>query len=92
MFIVYTDYTNFVVEMKCFNVTSNNECLNPEVSFWSRNTTTRAEDRSRGEELVRDLCVDQNYYGDTPHSNSRLYVYCYVTLLNSLFIYFWTNI
>ena len=63
LWIIYTDYDNFMVYFICYGKQQNN-CLRPEVAFMSRTQKPRKEDLRKGQELIKDLCVKPKAFLD----------------------------
>ena len=63
LWIIYTDYDNFMVYFICYGKLQNN-CLRPEVAFMSRKQKVRLEDLRKGQSLIKDLCVKPKAFLD----------------------------
>ena len=63
LWIIYTDYYNFMVYFICYGKIQNN-CLRPEVAFMSRKQKVRLQDLRIGQSLIKDLCVKPKAFLD----------------------------
>ena len=63
LWIIYTDYDNFLVYFNCYE-TEENICTRPGAAFLARSKKPRHNDLKKGQDVIKDLCIKPKRFLD----------------------------
>ena len=89
MWVIYTDYDNFLVYFNCYE-TQDNICTRPGAAFMARDQKPRLEDLRKGQEVIKDLCVKPKAFLDKIQDVGNYVFLLYWTYLTAVIAEFAT--